>query len=383
MTAAAMTTLEDRLPYVRKVRGRLFWEGTGERLKLGFVSMPLGLDGPEAREAARKRYQAYLVARGTAKRTSSWPKGSLGSFYDNSRHTAWWRRKSPRTREDYTRAWDIILALRPLFPTKLLTRIAPADWEDVQAAIEAARSVNERYRSVKAMRALFQYAEDGGKIAKSPCKTLTNPQAPGRTQIWLGAEVDVLIRTAVREGYAGMSLALRLAWDTMFSPVDVWTLALDRVKRDRGGVYVERPRTKTSKRAFGDLSADTVHALIWYIAGLGVTLAPSAPIIRQRNGHAYRSKDTFGDDFRAVRVAAFKDDRRQFLDLRRSASVEADLGGADAETRGELLANLLATSKFLEDTYTPATVAKARVVAKQRQAGRELLKAEAERVRSA
>jgi hypothetical protein len=113
-----------------------------------------------------------------------------------------------------------------------------------------------------------------------------------------------------------------------------------------------------------------------------VELPDDGRIIRQRNGHAYRSKDTFGDDFRAVRKLAFPGDTRQFQDLRRSGNVEADLANADKATMAAVLANTIDTSKFLDETYTPPTVAKAREVAQQRLIGRQKLAAEMMRLRS-
>jgi hypothetical protein len=64
------------------------------------------------------------------------------------------------------------------------------------------------------------------------------------------------------------------------------------------------------------------------------------------------------------------------MDIRRSANVEADAAGADKKTMGELLANGLADSKFLDETYTPPTVTKAREVAAQRLEGRRKLASE-------
>jgi hypothetical protein len=49
---------------------------------------------------------------------------------------------------------------------------------------------------------------------------------------------------------------------------------------------------------------------------------------------------------------------------------------------GELLANGLADSKFLDETYTPPTVAKAREVAEQRIQGRSKLAGEVMRLKS-
>lgn len=50
---------------------------------------------------------------------------------------------------------------------------------------------------------------------------------------------------------------------------------------------------------------------------------------------------------------------------------------------GELLANGLADSKFLEETYTPPTVTKARDIAAKRLEGRKKLATEVARLRAA
>ena len=52
---------------------------------------------------------------------------------------------------------------------------------------------------------------------------------------------------------------------------------------------------------------------------------------------------------------------------------EADLANASPEDRAEILANCLHEDKFLEATYTPPTVAKARKLAKERERGRAML----------
>lgn len=190
----------------------------------------------------------------------------------------------------------------------------------------------------------------------------------------------IAARCAADLGYEGLSLAIRLAWETMFSPVDIWTIRPRDLKRDAEGWYIERQRTKTDKVAFAALSGGLSADLVAYLEAQGRQEADETPIIRQRNGSAYRSKDTFGDDFRAVRAKAFPGDARQLLDIRRSANVEADAAGADKKTMGELLANGLAESKFLDATYTPPTVSKARDVAKQRVQGRAKLAGEVMRL---
>lgn len=384
-----MTTV--KLRYVRKKRGKLFWEPTPEMRSLGFLPKPLGDDAPPAHAEAAKLYAAWLKARDETPKTTNYPAGSLGEFYDRvtgkftKQPVKWWRDLKPRSREDYTRAWVHIDAWRrrpesPLLSHTVLTRISTEDVETFAEHMEASHSPSERYRTVKSLKRLLGDAVVRLRLpVASPAAKLANPQARGRSAIWLGAEIEHLVSTAQANGYDGMAVAIRLAWDTMFSPVDIWSATRAQLKKDATGPYLHRDRTKTAKEAFGALSETTERALTAY-------LKDGAPevgqFLRQRNGSAYRSKDTFGDDFRAVRAIAFPGDTRQLLDIRRSANVEADCAGADKGVMGELLANGIAGSAFLDETYTPPTVAKAREVHKLRLAGRKKLAAAATRQRS-
>ncbi len=372
-----MTTI--KLRYVRRKGGNLFWEPTPPMRELGFAPKPLGPDGPDAHAEAARLYGDWLKARAKAARVTEYPPGSFGAYYDRFRRTIAWKRKSVRTKEDYARAWK---HLEPRFARRLMTGISVALCEEFQEEIEAKLSPSERYRVMKVFRALMADAIARLQLdMKSPVHSLPNPQPRGRSAIWLGSEIEQLAWGAAVSGHPGMALAIRIAWDTLFSPVDVWSLRFDAVKRDRGGRYVERARTKTDKGAFGALSETTSALLDAYLERLGLTMRPDTPIIRQRNGHAYPSKDTFGDHFREVRLAVFgPGEKRQFMDIRRSGSVEADAAGADKTAIGEILANGVGTSAFLDDTYTPPTVARARLVAEQRMTGRARLEAEIDRV---
>src|SRR3954469_15685843 len=219
----------------------------------------------------------------------------------------------------------------------------------------------------------------------SPASGLKNPQAPGRAVIIFAAEVLTLIRKADADGYHGLAIMMRIMWDTLFSPIDVWTLTPSQLKPHGKGGYVERRRTKTQAAAYGWLPPETWAALRADTAGLPFELPPDTPFIRQRNGQAYRSKDTVGDDFRAVRSAHLPADRQvvQLIDFRRSGNVEADVARADKSTMGEILANGLASSAFLDATYTPPTVTKAKEVAELRAQGRRKLASEYGRLRGA
>lgn len=379
---------EARLRYTVKKRGNLFWQPTPEMRALGFQALALGLDGPESQGKALRLYQAWVRAKAEQSKVTDYPAGTFGAFFDRFKRTTSYAKKAVRTREDYERAWVHIdrwrpEAEKPTFARTVITQITTELCEAFYDHLEKTVSPNERHRTVKWLKVLLGDAVVRLRLGyASPASTLKNPQPKGRSAIWLGAEIEVLARRAKAAGYEGMSLAIRTGWETMFSPVDVWTLRPQELHRDSGGWYFHRERTKTGKEVFAAISDGLAEDLIAYLMAQDRAEVDETPILRQRNGAAYRSKDTFGDDFRSVRVLAFPSDTRQFMDIRRSANVEADAAGADKATMGELLANGLADSKFLDDTYTPPTVSKARDVAAQRLKGRAKLAGEVTRQRS-
>ena len=383
-----------KLRYTVKKRGKLFWQPTPEMRACGFQPKALGEDGPAAQAEALRLYQSWLKAKAERGKVTAYPPGTFGAYWDRIRGTAdkpseWWRKKGKRTREDYERAWAYVDAWRPSpeAPTlsrTVITQISTEVCEQFYRHVETTAGPRERWRAIKALKVLLADAVVRLRLPyASPAAKLTNPQPKGRSAIWLYAEIDAHARKAQALGYAGLSLGLRLAWETMFSPVDIWTLAKGRMKRDGEGWYVHRQRTKTEKEAFAAISDGLAEDLLAYMAAQPFEYTDETPILRQRNGNAYRSKDTFGDDFRAVRRAINPDEKRQLLDIRRSANVEADAAGADKRTMGELLANGLADSAFLDETYTPPTVTKAREVAAQRLQGRLKLATEIDRIQSA
>ena len=373
-----MTTT--RLPYTRRKRGRLFWEPTPAMRALGFEPKPLGPETPESIAEARRLYESWTAANAAPPdRGTKWPPGTLGAYFDRMKTTSAWAKKKPRTHEDYDRAW---VRLGPALAAKTLTRITVEDVEKLADEIQVAHGAHERFRAVKVLRAIFADAIVRLRLTgyASPAKGIRNPQPKGRSAIWLGAEVPILVATAERMGRHGMAVAIRIGWDTLFSPVDVRTLTPAEIRRDAKGAYIGRDRVKTGREAYGHLSAATEAAIAAYLARLKFTIPANAPLIRQRDGAMYRDKDTFAGDFRDVRYEAFgKEERRQFQDLRRSGNVEADAAGADKSTMAEILANTMDQSAFLDETYTPPTVAKAREVAKLRLEGRQKLAGEVTR----
>ena len=384
--------MEERLRYTVKKRGKLFWQPTAEMRALGFEAKPLGDDTEKSRAEAKRLAASWDAARAELGTVSSYPPGTFGAYWDRMKGTkkepsAWWTTKGVRTREDYERAWIYIDAWRPvdadgkqIGPTlsrTVITKVTTELCEHFFAHMVAAHSPSERWRAIKALKILLADAVVRLRLGyASPAAKLVNPQPKGRSAIWLGAQVEDLAATAAIAGFEGMSLAIETAWETMFSPVDVRTLRPRQLKHDGKGFYVQGNRGKTGKEMFASISDGLGAALTAYVERQGRAEADNSPIFRQRDGEAYRTKDTFGGDFRDVREIIFPGDTRQLLDIRRSANVEADAAGADKKTMGELLANGLADSKFLEETYTPPTVTKAREVAAQRIQGRAKLAGE-------
>lgn len=352
---------------------------------LGFAPMPLGPDGPAAWAKGQDLYAKWLKARAgeAVTREPVYPPGSLGAYFQLYKAKAKaWRKKKPRTKEDYERAWKHI---GPVLGHKVLTRIGVTDIEDFHSDLEETLSPSELYRVMKILRALFSDAIVRLRLnIKSPALAVTNPQPQGRSQIWLGAEVPKLVAGAYELGMPGMAVAIQVGWDTLFSPVDVRSATKASLKRDAVGWYLHRVRTKTDREAYGYLSDQTSAALQAYLSDLGADLLPTAALIRRKSGKAYAEgvsgKNYFAQDFRTVRNHVFPGDQRQFLDLRRSGNVEADAAGADKATMAELLANSMDSSAFLDATYTPPTVAKARQIAVTRAEGRKRLAAEIDRV---
>lgn len=397
-----MTTV--RLPYTVRKRGNLFWQPTAAMQARGFLPKPLGPETPDSIAEAKRLYGAWLAIKDARDPVTRYPPGTFGAYMDRFRRTESFKAKGARTREDYERAqrhfdaWAPTTAEgRPAGPTlshTVVTKITTEICEQFYAHLVREVSPNERHRVIKCLKVLLADAVVRLRLGyASPAAKLKNPQPPGRSSIWLAAEIEELACIAAIAGFEGMSLAVETFWETMFSPVDVRTLRPSQMKTDGAGWYFTGRRGKTGVEFFAAISDGLAERLRAYIAGQHRAEADDTPIFRTRPMAAgagrprppvaYKTKDLFAKDFRLVREIAFPGDTRQLMDIRRSANVEADAAGADKKTMGELLANGLADSKFLEETYTPPTVAKAREVAKQREAGRARLAGEVARLRAA
>lgn len=380
-----------RLPYYVIRKGRGYFEIGKERAKKSGLpaSIPLGTDGPEAWTKAHSWYEAYQEALNpnNKKRLGGYPPGSLGAAYALWKASPDWLEKKPRTREEYERAWAD--HIDPNFGRKLYTKITVSDSEAFHRRLKRDLSKSDAHRTLKVWRAILHMLQKKNLLTKAPIGAVTNPMPKGRGQFWLAWEVARLLRAArllhrVTEDdrWLRAGLLVRLAWETAMSPPDCRTFRLAMLRKDRSGWYLERPRTKTGAEAkppISDALADDLHA---YATRDGRTPMPSAPLFSTSAG---KEMDRFqmADLFAELRRVTFgKKEKRQFQDIRRSANLEADLGGASAEDRASVMANALDKNKALDAVYTPVTVARARKTLKAREAGRELLDQELGRERS-
>jgi hypothetical protein len=161
------------------------------------------------------------------------------------------------------------------------------------------------------------------------------------------------------------------------SVVDCRTFSTSMLRKDQKGTWrIDRSRTKSGAAAKPPVSEDLVADLLAYHDALPVQPMTGQALFRNTKGNAY-TKTFLGHAFADLRRCAFgKHETRQLQDLRRSANLEAELGGADAEDRASLLANRLDKSKRLDGVYTPVTTVHAARAQKAREAGRQLLQQE-------
>lgn len=380
-----------RLPYYVIRKGRGYFEIGKHRSDLTGIpaSIPLGKDGPDTWAKAHSWYEAFQDARApnSRKRLGGYPPGSLGAAYVLWKGSPDWLEKKPRTREEYERAWDD--HIDPAFGRRLFTKITVSDSEAFHRRLKKELSPSDAHRTLKIWRAILHMLQKKNLLPQAPIGAVTNPMPKGRGQFWLAWEVAKMLRAArLAHRFTGddkwlaIGLAVRLAWETAMSPPDCRTFTLAMMRKDRSGWYLERARTKTGAAAKPPLSTALADDLYAYAKRDGRTPIPTAVLFGSAKGKGW-DRFQMADLFAELRRITFgKKERRQFQDMRRSANLEADLGGASAQDRAAVMANALDKNKSLDAVYTPVTVARARKAQEAREAGRALLEQELGRDRS-
>lgn len=361
-----------RIPYYVVRNGRGYWQPKKNMRALGFECTSCGPDGPEARaiaEGLNAKWRAF--SRELRPEEPAGPKrGSLAEAFERYKATPEWRKKAPRTREEWERAWRRI---EPIFGDIAPATVELDDMSQFREDIVRAVSEREAHRVIKIWRALWKVAASLKycRAEDDPSFGVRNTEPERRQVLWTYEDARLLVRGAWASGYRGLAAIIAVAWDSSLSPVDVRKLTLAQRVKDGPGDVFEVARAKTGRAAVATLSRAARRILDAYLASLGATLTPDAPIFRNRSGRPY-SKDTLGDDFRAVRAIVFgEDESRTLADFRRSGAVEALRGGASLDLVGQKLANDVGSNPSLGRTYVPVDLDAVRAVDKARKRGRK------------
>jgi hypothetical protein len=385
--------------YVIK-RGKGFWQPTPKMKALGFMSVPCGVDGPDAWKVAELWNNRWDAARNgsapspamaaatnlspdQAEELSIYPPRSLGEAFRRYRRTEEWQRKAVRTREDWWRAWRRI---KPIFgdcDPRTVTLENVSAW---RKAIDDTVSLREAHRALKIWRAMWKVSAALGYCIRDadPSLGVRNTAAAGRSLTWSEGEAARLFKRAWRERYFGLAAAIAVAWDTQLSPGDVRALRASQLRRSALGSIFFAERGKTAKPVGGALTRRALAALEGYIERLGCELLGDAPIFRTR-GHAVGdgrpwqprpyTSDLLSKDFRVIRALEFgESDTRTLADFRRSGAVEAIAGDASPAALAHAMGNTLSASNALFATYVPVNVTSLRAVMDARRKGRTRLR---------
>jgi hypothetical protein len=364
-----------KIPYYVVKKGLYgYWQPTRAMREAGFAPVRCGRDGPAAWAIAQQWNERWQLHRtGNARQAlPAFPAGSIGEGFERYRLTDEWREKKPRTREDWERGWARI---RPVFGD-----VPPGSAEVNLEALSAFRGIvrdqvspREAHRVIKIWRALWNVLAALGytRGKQDPSLGIRNRAPAARQHRWSEGEAVRLTLKAWKVGYRGLAVAIAIAWDTQFSPVDLRQLTMARLKGDGPERYFDIGRAKSGRDAYGTLSRRTLRLLDAYLA-----LEPCdvGALLRNRSGAAY-SRFTLPDDFRALAEMLFPGDKRTLADMRRSGALELLAGDAAPGTVSAKMANTISTSNALQKAYQPVDLAAVRSADKARLVGRARMRA--------
>jgi hypothetical protein len=383
---------DDRIRYLVFVNGRWRWRPTKTMRSKGFRIRTLGpgvvVNGVRLPTAAEKAEAVRLNDEWDQTRrcpavdpVPKYQPGSLGHCYQRAlairakaRHDKGLPplTKEQESRDDWRRAWIHVEWLADCDPNT----VTPEILQQIRGDVASEVSQGEAHRVIKVWRALWKKMRAmKAAIGEDPSLTFANSAPDPRQGVWQHQDALRLVQRAWRQGYYGLAAVIAVAWDTMLSPIDVRQLtAGQRVRDDQGALFFV-DRAKTGRAAAGTLSRWSSATLDAYLGKISVVPVGDAPLFRNRSGAPY-SKDTLGDDFRAVRTMVFgKNDNRQLADIRRSGAVEATVGGAKVEKLAKKMANTISASTRLQKVYNPVDVESVRSVDRSREQARRERKA--------
>lgn len=362
-----MTLLKPKYTSVKN--GNLFWGPPAWARKLGFTGEALGPDSNAARAKADElnvRLKEALPLRGTTDKSGHYPPGSLGDWFLTWTTKEPFLRKAPGTRAEFHEAWKRI---GPALGAMQIDQISPADCEVFQIFLENETTPYRRWSIVKKLRGIFNAAIVYNIVQRTPAMTLPNPQPPAREQVLPFGFTAAVAAKAFEMEHHGLSLIVRLMYEAAVSPIDARSVkATMLIPRGSGG-YLSRPRTKTSAGTANSLSDELWHDIQAYMKANPAI----GEVFRRKDGTAWNRR-AFNYDFALVRAAAGYPSGLKAMDIRRTANLEAHLGGASKEDRAAFLANTLDVNAKLHAAYTPDTVEGSEEIARKREIGRQMLR---------
>jgi hypothetical protein len=388
----------DRIRYLVFVCDRWRWRPTRTMRAAGFslinLSKGIVVDGKNVPTADDKNraielneaWDRHRRGVGIEAPKPKYPPRSLGDAYlralalreseRRNKDIVW--TKEQHSRDDWPRAWRWIEPLFGDVDPKTVTpeQLIDPDLPGLRPLVASKVSETEAHRVIKVWRRLWQYAATFSYCdAKlDPSFAFANSAPPPRQDVWREGEAVRIAKEAWRSDYHGLTALLAVAWDSQLSPVDARTLKVSQRRSDGKGTWFETGRTKTGRKALATLSRRSERVLDAYLDKLGAEPVGAAPIFRNRSGAPY-SKDTLGDDFRAVRTKVFgPNETRQLQDFRRSGTVEAIVGKVAPTDLSNKMANSISQSTRLQQTYGPVQLASVRETDAARRRGRAKLR---------
>lgn len=363
------------MPYYVVKKGRGYWQPKMCMHAHGFLPVRCGPDGPAAWARAEQLNRDWQLFRKGLQATPAPtnPRGSITEAFARLKQTNEWSRMEPRTREDWERGQR---AIEPVFGTVAPRTVRFEHLDAFYAAVLRERGVSEAYRAIKHWRRLWKRMAAMGycEAQADPSLGIRRVTPQPRSHVWRAGEVVRLAKAAMHNGYFGLACIIAVAWDTQFSPVDARKLTLDHLREIDGELVFESlRRQKTGKAILGTLSRKTARLIRTYIEAKGEENLRGSPMFRHRKEGAY-SKDTLGDDFRTVRAMVFPGDQRVLMDMRRSGAVEAAAGEVDPNLLAAKMGNTINTSRALQETYQPVSMAAVRGADEARKRGRQRIR---------
>lgn len=378
-----------KIPYTRVRGGVRYFEPSKAMKAAGFHAKPCGPEGAQARAEALRLYGAWEmhrngilaapapgqpISRDTAEIARQWPPGSIGAAFVAFMRLPEWSRLARSTRDrDILPSWSYIRDAWGDCDPNLMTLDLLSEW---RADLVEKKGPNIAHKVFKEWRRHWRVMTALGVATRpDPSLAIRNNAPAPRNETWREGEAVRLVKEALRSAHPdalSLAAAVAVAWDTQFSPVDVYTIRARHLVRIGGRIVIDKSadgRAKTKRAIIGTLSRRTERILSVLLARTP-DMHPEALVFMRADGRAWNTT-SLGEQFRLLVEKVFPGDKRQLRDFRRSGTVEAFAGGADAEGVAAKMGNSIDRSNTLWKTYNPVSLEAVRRADMARVAGRQ------------